>query len=37
MKNPVALPWIKEVLIKKLLLRVFSAISKRLKLKKYKL
>ena len=36
MKSQVALPWTREVLIKKLLLRVSSAISKSLKLKKYK-
>jgi len=36
MKSPVALPWIREVLIKKLPLPVSSAISKSLKLKKYK-
>ncbi len=36
MKSPVALPWTKEVLIKKLHLPVSSAISKSLKLKKYK-
>lgn len=36
MKSQVALPWTREVLIKKQLLRVFSAISKSVKLKKYK-
>lgn len=36
MKSPVALPWTREVLIKKLRLPVSSAISKSLKLKKYK-
>ena len=35
-KSLAALPWTREVLIKKLLLRVSSAISKSLKLKKYK-